>query len=92
MDDDKPQRQKFKGHLRGYFDIDIVKVGAEESKLCVSVAIERITELSVAQLVEKASRRTGLRAPRASTGGGALQDAHDPERHPHPVGRALAQS
>ena len=58
MDGDKPQRQKFKRYPIGYFHIDIAEVRTEEGKLYLFVAIDRTSKFAVAQLVEKANRKT----------------------------------
>lgn len=58
MDGDKPKRQKFKRYPIGYFHIDIAEVRTEEGKLYLFVAIDRTSKFAVAQLVEKANRRT----------------------------------
>lgn len=58
MDGDKPKRQKFKRYPIGYFHIDIAEVRTEEGKLHLFVAIDRTSKFAVAQLVEKANRKT----------------------------------
>ena len=58
MDGDKPKRQKFKRYPIGYFHIDIAEVRTEEGKLYLFVAIDRTSKFAVAQLVEKANRKT----------------------------------
>lgn len=58
VDGDKPKRQKFKRYPIGYFHIDIAEVRTEEGKLHLFVAIDRTSKLAVAQLVEKANRKT----------------------------------
>ena len=58
MDGDKPKRQKFKRYPVGYFHIDIAEVRTEEGKLYLFVAIDRTSKFAVAQLVEKANRKT----------------------------------
>jgi transposase InsO family protein len=58
MDGDKPKRQKFKRYPIGYFHMDIAEVRTEEGKLYLFVAIDRTSKFAVAQLVEKANRRT----------------------------------
>ncbi len=42
----------------GYFHIDIAEVRTEEGKLFLFVAIDRTRKFAVAQLVEKANRKT----------------------------------
>ena len=54
----KPKRQKFKRYPIGYFHIDIAEVRIEEGKLYLFVAIDRTSKFAVAQLVEKANRKT----------------------------------
>ena len=58
MDGDKPKRQKFRRYPIGYFHIDIAEVQTAEGKLYLFVAIDRTSKFAVAQLVEKADRRT----------------------------------
>jgi len=58
VDGDKPKRQKFKRYPIGYFHIDIAEVRTEEGKLHLFVAIDRTSKFAVAQLVEKANRKT----------------------------------
>ena len=55
---DKPKRQKFKRYPIDYFHIDIAEVRTEEGKLYLFVAIDRTSKFAVAQLVEKANRKT----------------------------------
>lgn len=54
----KPKRQKFKRYPIGYFHIDIAEVRTEEGKFYLFVAIDRTSKFAVAQLVEKANRKT----------------------------------
>ena len=58
MDGDKPKRQKFKRYPIGFFHIDIAEVRTEEGKLYLFVAIDRTSKFAVAQMVEKANRKT----------------------------------
>ena len=58
MNGDKPKRQKFKRYPIGFFHIDIAEVRTEEGKLHLFVAIDRTSKFAVAQLVEKANRKT----------------------------------
>lgn len=58
MDGDKPKRQRFKRYPIGYFHIDIAELRTAEGKLYLFVAIDRTSKLAVAQLVEKANRKT----------------------------------
>ena len=55
---DKPKRQKFKRYPIGFFHMDIAEVRTEEGKLHLFVAIDRTSKFAVAQLVEKANRKT----------------------------------
>ena len=58
VEGDKPKRQKFKRYPIGFFHIDIAEVRTEEGKLYLFVAIDRTSKFAVAQLVEKANRKT----------------------------------
>ncbi len=58
VEGDKPKRQKFKRYPIGYFHMDIAEVRTEEGKLYLFVAIDRTSKFAVAQLVEKANRKT----------------------------------
>ena len=58
MDGNKPKRQRFKRYPIGFFHIDIAEVQTAEGKLYMFVAIDRTSKFAVAQLVEKADRRT----------------------------------
>ena len=58
MDGDKPKRQKFKRYPMGYFHIDIAELRTNEGKLYLFVAIDRTSKFAVAQLVDKANRKT----------------------------------
>lgn len=58
MDGDKPKRQKFKRYPMGYFHIDIAELRTNEGKLYLFVAIERTSKFAVAQIVDKANRKT----------------------------------
>ena len=58
VEGDKPKRQKFKRYPIGYFHIDIAEVRTEEGKLHLFVAIDRTSKFAVAQLVDKANRKT----------------------------------
>lgn len=55
---DKAKRQKFKRYPIGYFHIDLAEVRTEEGKRHLFVAIDRTSKFAVAQLVEKANRKT----------------------------------
>ena len=58
MDGDKPKRQKFKRYPMGYFHIDIAELRTNEGKLYLFVAIDRTSKFAVAQIVDKANRKT----------------------------------
>ena len=58
VEGDKPKRQKFKRYPIGFFHIDIAEVRTEEGKPYLCVAIDRTSKFAVAQLVEKANRKT----------------------------------
>ncbi len=58
MDGDKPKRQKFKRYPIGLFHLYIAEVRTEEGKLHLFVAIDRTSKFAMAQLVEKANRKT----------------------------------
>ncbi len=58
MDGDKPKKQRFKRYPIGFFHIDIAEVRTAEGKLFLFVAIDRTSKFAVAQLVEKADRKT----------------------------------
>ena len=58
MDNDRPKRQKFKRYPVEYFHIDIAELRTNEDKRYLFVAIDRIGKFAVAQLVDKANRKT----------------------------------
>ena len=58
MDGDKSKRQKFKRYPMGYFHINIAELRTNEGKLYLFVAIDRTSKFAVAQLVDKANRKT----------------------------------
>ena len=58
MESDNPKRQKFKRYPIGYFHIDIAELRTNEGKLYLFVAIDRTSKFAVAQLVDKANRKT----------------------------------
>ncbi|WP_386630094.1 IS481 family transposase [Sulfitobacter geojensis] len=58
MEGDKPKRKKFKRYPIGYFHIDIAELRTNEGKLYLFVAIDRTSKFAVAQLVDKANRKT----------------------------------
>ena len=58
MDGDKPKRQRFKRYPIGFFHVDIAELRTAEGKLYLFVAIDRTSKFAVAQLVEKANRKT----------------------------------
>lgn len=58
VDGDKPKKQRFKRYAIGFFHIDIAELRTAEGKLYLFVAIDRTSKFAVAQLVEKADRKT----------------------------------
>ena len=58
MDGDKPKKQRFKRYPIGFFHIDIAELRTAEGKLYLFVTIDRISKFAVAQLVERADRKT----------------------------------
>ena len=58
MDGDKPKKKRFKRYSIGFFHIDIAELRAAAGKLYLFVAIDRTRKFTVAQLVEKADRKT----------------------------------
>ena len=58
MDGDTPKKQRFKRSPIGFFHIDIAELRTAEGKLYLFVAIDRTSKFAVAQLVEKADRKT----------------------------------
>jgi hypothetical protein len=58
MEGDKLKRQKFKSYPIGYFHFDIAEHRTKEGKLYLFVAIDRTSKFAVAQLVDKANRKT----------------------------------
>ena len=58
MEGDTPKKQRFKRYPIGFFHIDIAELGAAEGELYLFVAIDRTSKFAVAQLVEKADRKT----------------------------------
>ena len=58
MEGDTPKKQRFKRDPTGFLHIDIAELGAAEGKLYLFVAIDRTSKFAVAQLVEKADRKT----------------------------------
>ena len=58
VEGDKPKRQRFKRYPIGFFHMDIAELQTVEGKLYLFVAIDRTSKFAVAQLVEKADRRT----------------------------------
>ncbi len=58
MDGDKPKKQRFKRYPIGFFHIDIAELRTAEGKLYLFVAIDRTSKFAVAQLVDKANRKT----------------------------------
>lgn len=53
-----PRRSVSSGEPIGYFHIDIAELRTAEGKLHLFVAIDRTSKFAVAQLVEKANRKT----------------------------------
>ena len=65
VEGDKPVRKRFKTYPIGYFHIDIAEVRTAEGKRYLFVAIaaiDRTSKFAVAQLVEKANRKTAWRS------------------------------
>ncbi len=58
VEGDKPQRQRFKRYPVGFFHIDIAEVQTTGGKLYLFVGIDHTSKFAVAQLVDKADRRT----------------------------------
>ena len=58
MKGDKSKRQKFKRYPIGDFHIDIAELRTNEGKLYLFVAIDRTSKFAVAQLADKANRKT----------------------------------
>ena len=58
VEGDKPVKKRFKTYPIGYFHIDIAEVRTAEGKRYLFVAIDRTSKFAVAQLVEKANRKT----------------------------------
>ncbi len=58
MEGDKPKRSKFKRYPIGFFHIDIAEVQTAEGKLHLFVGIDRTSKFAVAQLIDKADRKT----------------------------------
>ena len=58
IEGDKPKRQRFKRYPIGFFHIDIAKVQTAEGRLYLFVGIDRTSQFTVTQLVEKADRKT----------------------------------
>ena len=67
VEGDKPAKKKFKRYPIGYFHIDLAEVQTAEGKLHLYVAIDRTSKFVVAQLVDKANRRTATAFPEALT-------------------------
>ena len=55
---DRPKRQNFKRYPVEYFRIDIAELRTNEDKRYLFVAIDRTSKFAVAQLVDKANRKT----------------------------------
>ncbi len=58
VEGDKPQRRRFKRYPVGFFHIDIAEVQTTGGKLWLFVGIDHTSKFAVAQLVDKADRRT----------------------------------
>ncbi len=58
MDGDKPKKPRFNRYPIGFFHMDIAELRTAEGKLYLFVAIDRTSRFAVAQLVEKADRKT----------------------------------
>ena len=58
MDGENPKKQRFKRYPIGFFHIDIAELRTAEGKLYLFVAIDRTSKFAVAQLVERADRKT----------------------------------
>ena len=58
MDNDRPKRQNFKRYPVGYFHIDIAEWRTNEGKRYLFVVIDRTSKFAVAQLLDKANRKT----------------------------------
>ena len=63
VEGDKPQRRRFKRYPVGFFHIDIAEVQTTGGRLCLFVGIDRTSKFAVAQLVDKADRRTAWEFP-----------------------------
>jgi hypothetical protein len=61
VEDNSPDKRKFKAYLIGYFHIDIAEVRTEEGKLYLFVAIDRTSKFAFVALHETADRPTALR-------------------------------
>jgi hypothetical protein len=58
MEGDKRKRQKLKRYPNGYFHIDVAELRTNEGKLYLFIATVRTSKFAVAQLVDKANRKT----------------------------------
>ena len=56
VEDEKPQKRKFKLYPIGYFHIDIAEVQTAEGKLYLYVAIDRTRNFAFVQLVKRTGR------------------------------------
>lgn len=88
MDGDKPKRPKFKRCPIGYFHIDIAAVRTEEGKLYLFVAIDRTSKFAVAQLVEKANKKTAWKFLELLLDAVPYKNPHHSHRQWKPVRRA----
>jgi hypothetical protein len=58
VDGDKPKRLRFRHWPISFFHIDIAEVQTNEGKLCLFLAIDRISQSAVTQLMHRADRKT----------------------------------
>ena len=63
VEDNRPDKRKFRADPIGYFHIDIAEVRTEEGKLYLFVAIDRTSKFAFVALHEKANRPTAVRFP-----------------------------
>src|SRR5437879_831142 len=58
VEDNRPDKRKFKVYPIGYFHIDIAEVRTEQNKLYLFVAIDRTSKFAFVALHQKANRST----------------------------------
>ena len=58
MHGDRPKNQRLKRYLNGFLHIVVAELRTAEGKRYLFVAIDRTSKFAVAQLVEKADRKT----------------------------------